>query len=82
VPDHPTIPIHPESVHKGDVIGADPDHPDQQVAWEVTAEDWEGPVRIVEYRIQGGTEGRHAWPDPQAWVRVRVPRQFDHQTAA
>lgn len=62
----------------GDVILADPDHPDTDVHWTVTAKDTEAGVRVVDYVTKDGTQGRHGFPDPLQWVKVAIR---NHKTA-
>lgn len=72
--DYPSIPVHPVSLHRGDVMAADPDHLDRPVSWPITSDGYEAGVRVIEYVTEDGTEGRHAFPDPSVLVPVRVPR--------
>ncbi len=74
-----TVEMPAERLLIDDVIVVDPDHPDTDVHWKITARGEEAGVRVVEYVTDDKTEGRHGFPDRRQWVTVAV-RQ--HETAA
>ncbi|REF00262.1 hypothetical protein [Thermomonospora umbrina] len=72
------VQVHPAGLLPGDILLADPDHPDQAVRWAVgpVIREERGGLRytIAEYTTPDGAEGRHVFEDRDQWLTVEVRR--------
>jgi len=72
----PTVDVHPAALLPNDVLLSDPDAPERDIRWEISAVGRErqpdGHVIVADYVTEDGTEGRHGFQDPQVWLRVAM----------
>jgi hypothetical protein len=74
MPEPITVQVHPIALVTGDLLLQDPDDPQREANWRITAPARrEGTVIVADYVTGDGTVGCHGFEDESVWLEVVPP---------